>query len=67
MFNDMDQTRCPMLLYFLLYGCTWKKKKGTGLEAKKGSFNLDNGTTAYSHMFSATTSARPVMSPDFHH
>ena len=27
MFNDMDQTWCPMLLYFLLYGCTWKKKK----------------------------------------
>ena len=26
-FNDMDQTRCPMLLHFLLYGCTWKKKK----------------------------------------
>ena len=26
MFNDMDQSRCPMLLYFLLYGCTWKKK-----------------------------------------
>ena len=24
MFNDMDQTRCPMLLY---YGCTWNKKK----------------------------------------
>ena len=22
MFNDMDQTWCPMLLYFLLYGCT---------------------------------------------
>ena len=22
MFNDMDKTRCPMLLYFLLYGCT---------------------------------------------
>ena len=21
-FNDMDQTRCPMHLYFLLYGCT---------------------------------------------
>ena len=26
MFNDLDQTRCPMLLYFLLYGFTWKKK-----------------------------------------
>ena len=27
MFNDMDQTQSPMLLYFLLYGCTCKKKK----------------------------------------
>ena len=25
MFNDMEQTRCPMLLYFLWYNCTWKK------------------------------------------
>ena len=34
MFNDMDQTRCPMLLYFLLYGCTWKKKNTVSVLAQ---------------------------------
>ena len=46
MFDDMDQTQCPMLLYFLLYGCTWEKKfififcsRGSGYYGRHGSAN----------------------------